>query len=295
MPDTAPEHAPYTDGNREWWDSVVPIHEASRGYNREGFLRGEKQLCPVELDEFAPLVAGKSLLHLQCHFGMDTLGWARLGATVTGLDFSEPAIEAARRLSEDSGVPGTFVHANIYDAPQALGGEQFELVYTGIGALCWLPDIRAWAQVVAACLQPRGRFYIYEGHPMLWTMDDERKDNELVSKAPYFERTEPSAYSSDETYVDGPKLEKRTTYEWNHGLGEIATALIEAGLRIDFIHEHRDLPWKALHFMEPSEGTRTVDGRYTVGRTWHLPESHAALLPLSYSILATRNATKTGG
>ena len=116
-----PKHEPFYEANRAWWDRVVPIHEASRGYDREGFLRGEKPLCPVELAELGPLVPGKRLLHLQCHFGMDTLNWARLGASVTGLDFSGPAIDAARRLSAESGIPGRFVHANVYDAAEALG------------------------------------------------------------------------------------------------------------------------------------------------------------------------------
>ncbi len=133
-----PHDPTWFDTNRAWWDAVVPVHEASRGYNREGFLRGEKPLCPVELAELGPRVAGKNLLHLQCHFGMDTLNWARLGATVTGLDFSLPAIEAARRLWNESGIAGRFVHANVHDAPAALG-ETFDIVYTGIGALNWLP------------------------------------------------------------------------------------------------------------------------------------------------------------
>ena len=177
--------------NRAWWDAVVPVHEVSRGYNREGFLRGEKSLCPVELAELGPHVAGKRLVHLQCHFGMATLNWARLGATVTGLDFSEPAIEAARRLSADSGVPGRFVHANVYDAAAALG-EKFDVVYTGIGALCWLPDIREWARVVAACLAEGGFLYLYEGHPVLWSLNYERDDTLLVTTEAYFERPNPA-------------------------------------------------------------------------------------------------------
>ena len=283
-----PKHAPYFDTNRGWWDGVVPIHEASRGYDRPGFLRGEKPLCPVERAELGPLVAGKKLLHLQCHFGMDTLGWARLGATVTGLDFSLPAIAAARRLSADSGVPGRFVHANVYDAAAALG-ETFDVVYTGIGALNWLPDIRAWARVAAACVAPGGLLYLYEGHPVLWTLDQERADHLLVVKERYFELPEPTLYEGDTTYVDGPKLERRRTYEWNHGLAEIVTALIDAGLRISFVHEHREIPWQALPWMEPvGTGTAGADGRYQSNRMWRLPEAQRELVPLMYSLLATK-------
>jgi SAM-dependent methyltransferase len=283
-----PKHEEHFATNRRWWDGVVPIHEASRGYDRPGFLRGEKPLCPVERAELGPLVAGKSLVHLQCHFGMDTLNWARLGAEVTGLDFSAPAIEAARRLSKDSGVPGTFVCANVYDAPAALG-RTFDVVYTGIGALNWLPDVRAWARVVAACLKPGGILYLYEGHPMLWTLDDQRRDGLLVVSARYFELPEPTPWESETTYVDGPKLEHTRTAEWNHGLGEIVTAVVDAGLRIEFVHEHREVPWQALPWMEPvGPGTVGADGRYQSNRAWRLPEAQRDLVPLTYSLLATR-------
>jgi SAM-dependent methyltransferase len=277
----------YIEGNRAWWDQVVPVHEASKGYNREGFLRGEKQLCPVELEELGPLVAGKSLLHLQCHFGMDTLNWARLGATVTGLDFSGPAIEAAKRLSADSGVPGRFVQSDVYDAPNVLD-ETFDIAYTGIGAICWLPDIARWARVVSHFLKPGGTFYIYEGHPMLWSLDDERDDGLLALKAPYFEQPEPTPYVGDTTYVDGPPLKVTTTYDWNHGMGEIVTALIDAGLRIDFLHEHKTIAWKALEAMEPVGGSGRGGGRYEEGRMWQLPDTQRELTPLMYSICATK-------
>jgi SAM-dependent methyltransferase len=215
------QHDPYYETNRNWWDGVVPIHEVSRGYNRDGFLRGEQPLCPVELAELGPLVPGKTLLHLQCHFGMDTLNWARLGAVVTGLDFSLPALEAARRLSADSGIPGRFVHANVYEAREVLG-ETFDIVYTGIGALNWLPDIAAWARVAAGCVKPGGALYVYEGHPVLWMLDTERADQRLVVKESYFELAAPVAGESETTYVDGPALTCRKVYEWNHGKAIVA-------------------------------------------------------------------------
>ena len=283
-----PKDPTYFDANRKWWDGVVPIHEASRGYNRPGFLRGEKPLCPVERAELGPRVAGKKLLHLQCHFGMDTLNWARLGATVTGLDFSLPAIEAARRLSAESGIPGRFLQANVYDAAAALG-ETFDIVYTGIGALNWLPDIRAWAHVVAACLAAGGLLYLYEGHPMMWALDEVRDDGMLVVHKRYFELPEPMMYEDDTTYVDGPKLELGKTFEWNHGLAEIVTAVIDAGLRISFLHEHHEVPWRALPSMEAvGPGTHGADGRYQSNRMWRLPEAQRDLVPLMYSLLAMK-------
>lgn len=282
-----PQHDPHFDLNRAWWDAVVPIHEASRGYDRDGFLRGEKPLCPVERAELGPLVAGRTLLHLQCHFGMDTLNWARLGATVTGLDFSEPAIEAARRLSAESGIPGRFVCANVYDARTALGGETFDVVYTGIGALPWLPDIRGWAAIAAACVRPGGLLYLYEMHPVLGTLDNERSDGQLVVRERYFEHAEPAIFEADSTYVDGPKLERRRTCEWNRGVGEILGALLGEGLAIEFVHEHREVPWQALPWMEPvGPGTTGADGRYQSNRMWRLPEAQRELVPLMLSILA---------
>ena len=295
-----PKHDPHFEANRAWWDGVVPIHEASRGYDRAGFLRGEKPLCPVERDELGPLVGGKALLHLQCHFGIDTLNWARLGATVTGLDFSAPAIEAARRLSAESGIPGRFVCANVYDAPVTIG-ETFDIVYTGIGALNWLPDIRAWAEVAASCLRPSGLLYLYEGHPMLWTLDAERSDGELVVRERYFELAEPLVSESESTYVDGPGFARRKNCEWNHGLGETITAIVAAGLVIEFVHEHREIPWQALPSMEPATraapgppshqvgpGTVGADGCYQSNRMWRLPEAQRDRVPLMVSILARK-------
>jgi SAM-dependent methyltransferase len=286
-----PKHEPYYDANRSWWDGVVPIHEASRGYDRDGFLRGEKPLCPVERAELGPRVAGKSLLHLQCHFGIDTLNWARLGASVTGLDFSAPAIDAARRLSAESGVPGRFVHANVYDAPAALG-QAYDVVYTGIGALNWLPDVRGWARAAAACVKPGGLLYLYEAHPVLWSLEEQREDRLLVVGMRYFELPEPTPWEGDATYVDGPKFPRRRNYEWNHGLGEIVTAVVAAGLRIEFVHEHREIPWQALPWMEPcGPGTPGADGRYQSNRMWRLPEAQRDLVPLMYSLLATKLPT----
>jgi SAM-dependent methyltransferase len=278
----------YFEANRARWDESVPIHAASQGYDMEGFLRGEKPLCPVELEEVGDVV-GRTLLHLQCHFGMDTLNWARLGARVTGLDFSQPAIEEARALAQRIGVTdATFVHANVYDAPDVLR-EQFDIVYTGIGALNWLPDVRTWAQVVARMLKPGGFFYIYEGHPVLWAMvDDENNEaHELVLRYPYFELDHPSEWTNDTTYVDGPPLQNKTNYEWNHGLGEIVTALIDAGLRLDFLHEHREIIWQALPWMVPTSAV-TADGRYDHRARWRLPTEQRDLVPLMYSLKATK-------
>jgi SAM-dependent methyltransferase len=225
---------------------------------------------------------------LQCHFGVDTLNWSRLGAKVTGLDFSEPAMAQARDLAAQIGATdAVFVQSNVYDAAAAVV-ERFDVVYTGIGALCWLPDIRAWAQVVASVLKPGGFLYLYEAHPMLWTMDADREDGQLVVATPYFETPKPSEWTGDSTYVDGPKLTMRTTYEWNHGLGEIVTALIDAGMRLDFLHEHRELAWQGLPWMVPSEAVPDSAVRHVSRTSWSLPEAQRDLCPVMYSLKATR-------
>ncbi len=284
MPDE--QNAPYFDANRARWDESVAIHAASEGYDMAGFLRGEKTLYPVEMDEVGD-VRGKTLLHLQCHFGMDTLNWARLGARVTGLDFSPSAVERAQQLASEIGVTDArFVISNVYDAPAALP-EQFDVVYTGIGALCWLPDIRGWARVAAGFVKPGGFLYVYEGHPMLWALDDELTEPQLLVRYPYFETTKPMEFDGESTYVDGPPLKNTRTYEWNHGLGEIITALIDEGLQVEFLHEHREVPWKALPWLVRANGDTSASG-YVRRETWQLPESFRDHCPLMYSLRARK-------
>ena len=282
------QNAPYYEANRARWDESVPIHAASDGYDLAGFLRGEKTLHAVETEEVGD-VRGKALLHLQCHFGMDTLNWARLGARVTGLDFSGVAVERARELAKEIGIDdATFVQANVYDAPDVLQ-DQFDVVYTGIGALNWIPSIRGWSEVVARLLKPGGFLYLYEGHPMLWALDDERADGELVVGASYFETEHPNEWVGATTYVDGPPLKNQRSFEWNHGLGETVTALIEAGLRLEFLHEHREVSWQALPQMVRTDGDSNAKG-YTRRTAWQLPEEQRNRCPLMYSLKASKPA-----
>jgi SAM-dependent methyltransferase len=262
--------------NRDNWDDRVPIHWG--GYDADGFIADESRISDVVAHDSAVLgdVTGKRLVHLQCHFGMDTLSWARLGAEVTGVDFSEPAIAAARELSERSKTPGRFVVANVYDAADALR-EQFDIVFTGVGAICWIPDIEAWARVVAALLRPGGTFYMREGHPVLWTLDW-RDDGQLVLVYPYFEVSESVRFDDvDSTYAGEGKLAHTTTHEWNHGIAETYTALVNAGLHVTSMTEHRELEWQGLPTM-----TLHDDG------LWRLPEHQRDLTPLMWTITATK-------
>ncbi len=159
------------DGNRSLWDELTPVH--LRSYGVERFLAGEPWLPKRILEEVGD-VQGKSLLHLQCHFGLDTLAWAREGAVVTGVDFSPEAIKAAEELSKQANLPARFICSDIYDLPEVLD-EQFDIIFTSIGVLCWLKDLDVWARIIADHLKPGGVFYIMEGHPLITTFDERGK------------------------------------------------------------------------------------------------------------------------
>jgi len=239
----------YLDINRANWDERAPAHAISPDYNVQRFVDDPAYLGNVvQFDR--PLLGDLSGLrgvHLQCHIGTDTVGLSRLGAAMTGLDFSPAAIEQGRALVERSGDDVSFVESEVYDAVSALGGEKFDLVFTGIGALCWLPSISRWATTVAALLKPGGRLFIREGHPMLWSLADARPDGLLVVDFPYFERDEPTVWEEGGTYVETDAVfTANTSISWNHGLGEIVSALIAEGLQITGLVEHDSVPWEAM-------------------------------------------------
>ena len=264
----------YMEVNRANWDQRAPAHAKSPEYNLPRFIDDSAFIGEVVQFDRALLgdVSGLKGVHLQCHIGTDTIGLSRLGARMTGLDFSPAAIEQARTLVAKSGDDVTFVESDVYDAASALGGEQFDLVFTGIGALCWLPSISRWAATVAALLKPGGRLFIREGHPMLWSLADARPDGLLVVDYPYFERDEPSVWEDGGTYVETDVgFTANTTHEWNHGLGEIVTALISQGLQITGLVEHDSVPWEAL------VGQMTNDDRgewRLAERPWRLAASY---------------------
>jgi SAM-dependent methyltransferase len=218
--------------NRANWDDRVPIHLTSSFYDLAGFRAGADSLRPFEPAE-AGEVTGKRLVHLQCHIGLDTLSWARRGALVSGLDFSAPAISAASELAHELGIEASFVVSDVYDAVAAFGGRRFDIVYTGIGALAWLPDIPRWARVVTELLAPGGFLYLVEGHPFAQVLDDATG---LVVTRDYFD-SRPSVEDWAHTYTDGPALEHVRSVQFQHGVGEMITALVQAGLRIEFLHE----------------------------------------------------------
>jgi SAM-dependent methyltransferase len=259
--------------NRANWDERAAPHAASASYGVEQFVTDPEFLSHVVRFDVPRLgdLHGLRGVHLQCHIGTDTLSLHRLGARMTGLDFSAPALEQARELATRAGADINYVQAELYDAPNVLDAGEFDLVFTGIGSLCWLGDIRRWAQVVSTLLRPGGRLFIREGHPMLWTLDDEREDL-LAVRYTYFERDEPEVFDEPGTYVDTAHVFAHTrSASWNHGLGEIITALLESGMQITALEEHDSVPWLALE----GQMDELPNGEYRLSdRPWRLPHSY---------------------
>jgi len=264
----------YAQINRANWDERAPAHAASELYDLSQFIDDPTFLSRVVRFDRPRLgdISGLRGVHLQCHIGTDTVSLARLGAEMTGLDFSPSALAQARELAARSGTPVEFVEAELYEAPQKLPPGTFDLVYTGIGALCWLPSIGRWADVVSSLLRPGGRLFLREFHPMLWALSDPRPDRLLVVEHPYFERPEPMVFDEPGTYVETTAVFQHTlTNEWNHGLGEIITALLERGMQLTMLVEHDSAPNNVLEgLMEPIEGGewRLID------RPWRLPHTY---------------------
>lgn len=271
----------YLDANRENWNDRASAHATRTGvgYQVQRYIDDRQLISDVvrfDLDRLGP-VEGLRTAHLQCHIGTDTLSLARLGARVTGLDFSPVALEEARRLVAETGDDVDFVEADVYSALSVLEPQSFDLVYTGIGALCWLPSVERWAAIVAGLLKPGGRLFIREGHPILWTMD-ERLTDDLHLRFPYFEQKEPLEWDDEASYVETDQpITATTTYEWNHGIGEIVTALLGAGLTLTMLVEHDSVPWRAL----PGQMLLRPDGEFAL-------DALAGVAPLSYTIQAVR-------
>jgi len=264
----------YQTINRVSWDERAPAHAASPDYSVENFVSDPEFLSKVVTFDLPLLgdIAGLRGVHLQCHIGTDTISLARLGASMTGLDFSPAAIAQARELAARTGADAAFVEADAYDAADVLGRAAFDLVFTGIGALCWLPNVRRWAGVVADLLRPGGRLFIREGHPMLWALDDTRKDGLLAVEFAYFEREEPLVWEEGGTYVQTDvTFEHNVSYSWNHGLGEIVTALLDVGMELTGLTEHDSVPWEAM----PGKMEQIGGGEWRLAdRPWRVPHSY---------------------
>jgi SAM-dependent methyltransferase len=270
----------YRAVNRASWDERAPAHAASPDYAFDRFIEDPGFVSNVVRFDLPRLgdLRGVDAVHLQCHIGTDTVSLARLGARVTGLDFSQPALAEARRLAAAVGVDASFVQADLYDAPRVLGQARFDLVFTGIGALCWLPDIKRWARVVHDLLRPGGRLFLREGHPVLWALADARADGLLVLDQPYFEQEQPITWDEPGTYVTTDQVfSTNVTHEWNHGLGEIVTAVLDTGMELTMLQEHDSVPWQAL----PGQMRDVGHGE------WRLAD-RPERLPHSYTLQARR-------
>jgi len=236
----------YFDANKDGWNKRTNLHKTSAFYDLESFKKGKSSLNKIELQEVGD-VRGKSLLHLQCHFGMDTLSWQRLGADCTGVDLSDGAIELARQINEELQLNASFVCCNVYNTAKYVK-EQFDIIFTSYGTIGWLPDLKPWAKMIAEKLRPGGFFYIADFHPALWMLDD------AMEKLTY-------SYFNDEvivteqqgSYTDRNASIMYTEYGWNHPLSDIFEVLIQAGLQIEFLHEFPYCPYSCFANTEQGE------------------------------------------
>ena len=261
----------YLAANRALWDEWTAIHERSSYYDVGGFKQGGIRLRDYELAEIGE-VSGKDLLHLQCHFGLDTLSFARLGARTTGADFSAEAISLARSLAAELDLRARFVRSDLYELPHELAGD-FDIVYTSRGVLGWLPDIWAWAEVVTNFLRPGGVFYITEKHPFADVFDD---DIPLKVSYDYFGTDQPHRFETQGSYADpDAHVEQPYEYGWWHPLSNIISALTARGLRIDFLHEWPFCEWELAGLERRPDGT------------WRRPEGEPRL-PLFFSLRTTK-------
>lgn len=252
--------------NRAQWEERLPVHRASEFYDVDGFRAGRTALHSIELEEVGD-VAGRDLLHLQCHFGLDTLSWARLGARVTGADFSPSAVETARALAREIGVDARFVCSTIDELPNTLDA-RFDVVFASWGVLCWVPGVRRWATVAAHHLRPGGAFHLVEFHPVIGALSE----SEPARLQPWYFIGGPHPFEGDTDYADPGHVLELPTYEWVHPVGEVVTALVEAGLTVESLREHPVAPERVRPFFQQDE-----DG------WWRVPGDP---LPLAYSVRA---------
>ncbi|WP_188037174.1 bifunctional 2-polyprenyl-6-hydroxyphenol methylase/3-demethylubiquinol 3-O-methyltransferase UbiG [Actinotalea sp. JY-7885] len=285
----------YLDLNRTNWDSRASVH--ARAYDIDGLLADPQRLSSVVSFDLPRLgdVDGLDIVHLQCHIGTDTLSLARLGARVTGVDLSGTSLDEARTLAARAGADIEYVRSDVYAAPDALGGRTFDVVYTGIGAICWLPSISRWAQTVAALLRPGGRLFLRDGHPVMLAAlamavgaeHEDRAQQPWITgpggltpalELPYFEQAEPLVWEDEYSYAGSEKVAQPRSMEWNHGLGEIVTAVLDAGLELTSLTEHDSAPWDAL------PGLMVLDEAVGEYRLRERPER----LPATFTLTARR-------
>lgn len=257
--------------NKDFWNERVDIHKKSELYDLENFKKGKIKLHSLERNELGN-IEGKSVLHLQCHFGMDSLSLEMLGADVTAVDYSEEAIKSAVELRDELGLKTDFILSDIYSLPQKLH-KKFDIVFTSYGVLIWLPDLDKWAEVINNFLKNDGFFYIAEVHPCSAVFDYNSEN--LTVKYPYFNKPEPIVFNEGGTYADrDAKTVNNVTYEWIHSLSDIFTSLLNAGLKIEFFHEFDFTVWQQFSGMK-----KCKDGYYRIDKD----------IPLLFSMKAVKS------
>lgn len=255
--------------NKNWWDEVVPIHTGSKLYDLPGFINGKCSLFSIEKEEIGD-VRDKSLLHLLCHFGMDTLSWTRLGAKATGVDISDTSIKLAKKLSREISVPAKFICCDVYNLPQVLN-KKFDIIFASYGVLCWLPNLKKWAKIVNHFLNKGGIFYLAELHPFTNIFS---YDFKIAYK--YFSKG-PDIDDSSGTYADWNADIKSPTYLWNYTIGDVINSLISEGLKIEFVHE---FPY-TMYDQFPGLMVRNKKGQYVF-------KNKKIQIPLLFSLKATK-------
>lgn len=260
----------YLDKNRDSWNKRAELHIGSEFYDVKGFLNGKSSLNPIELNLLGDISA-KSILHLQCHFGQDTISLSRMGAEVTGVDLSDKAIELAKELAQKDNSSAKFICCDIYDLPNHLN-QTFDIVFTSYGTIGWLPDLDKWAKLISKFLKPNGEFILVEFHPFIWMFNDD------LSEITYnYFKDEPIIEVKDASYTDGKLTEKLEDVSWNHSLSEVMNVLISNGLRINSLDEFDYSPYNIF-----ADSVEEEPGKFRV-------KKFGNKLPLVYSISATKS------
>lgn len=259
----------YINVNKETWNNKTAVHIASDFYNNEAFLKGKSSLNSIEMDLLGD-VSDKKILHLQCHFGQDTLSLARLGAKVTGIDFSDQALAKATEFSEQLGLNARFICCDVYDTKNHLD-EKFDSVFTSYGTIGWLPDMDKWASIVSHFLKPGGIFVFVEFHPFIWMYDNDFKEVQYN----YF-KSDPIIEEETGTYADKNASLNQKTITWNHSISEVVNALVQSGLDIDSLNEYDYSPYNCLNGMEEFES-----GKFRI-------QTFGNKIPMVYSIRASK-------
>ena len=260
----------YIEINRKSWNNRVETHLKSEFYDLDNFMKGKSSLNSIELELLGDL-NGKSILHLQCHFGQDTISLGRLGANVTGVDLSDQAIASAIKIAKEANSSATFICCDIYDLPKHLD-RQFDIVFTSYGTIGWLPDIDKWAKIVSQFLKPDGQFVLVEFHPVVWMFDDnfEKIDYRYFNSGAILE-------SENGTYADKTANITQEYVMWNHGLGEVINSLIKNGLEINHFKEYDYSPYNCFK--------KTIEFEPKKYRIEHLGDK----IPMVFSIIAKKN------